>query len=89
MFFWIAASAADIPADHPNGIKTLLANGVCTLFINGKPAVINGLRKLGNPSSWLAVFVVVSFYKIPQFSKELINFIISFISLFARVILNT
>ena len=43
--FYIAESAADIPADSPVGNKTLLADGVSTLFINGKPAVINGLRK--------------------------------------------
>ena len=51
VFFEIAASAADIPADNPNGIKALLANGVNTFFINGKPAVINGLRRLRNPPS--------------------------------------
>ena len=56
MFFWIAASAADIPAGNPNGHKTLLANGVSTFFINGKTAVINGLRKFKNPSSWLVFF---------------------------------
>ena len=42
----MAASAADIPADNPNGNKTLLANGMSTLFTNGKPTVINGLREL-------------------------------------------
>ena len=47
----MAASAADTPADYPNGMKILLANGVSTLFINGKPAVIDGLRKLRNPLS--------------------------------------
>ena len=46
-----AASAVDILADNPNEIKTCLANGVSTRFINGKPAVINGLRKLRNPPS--------------------------------------
>ena len=40
----MAASAADIPADNLDGIKTCLDNGVGTLFINNKPAVINGLR---------------------------------------------
>ena len=44
-FFWTVASVADIHADNPNGNKTLLANGVSTLFINGKPAVITRLRK--------------------------------------------
>ena len=54
IFFWIAASAADIPAGNSNGIKTLLANEVSALFI-GKPAVIKGLRKSRKRSSWLAI----------------------------------
>ena len=66
--------------------KTLLANGVSTFFINDKLAVINGLRKFKNPPSWLVIFLVVSFNKIPLFSKDLITFIISFISLLVRVI---
>ena len=41
----MASSAADIPADNPNSNKTLLARGVSSLFINGKPVVINGTRK--------------------------------------------
>ena len=85
-FFWIAASDADIAADNPNDNKIFLANGVSTLFINGKPAVINGLRKLRIPPSWLAIFLIVPFNKIPLFSKDLITFIISLISLFVRVI---
>ena len=44
MFFWLAAFDADIAADTSNSIKTYLANGVSTLFINGKPAEINGLK---------------------------------------------
>ena len=55
--------------------------------MNGKPAVINGLRKFKNPPSWLVIFLVVSFNKIPLFSKDFVTFIISFISLFIRVIL--
>ena len=39
----IAVSAADIPTDNPNGIKTLLAKGISTFFINGQPTVINFL----------------------------------------------
>ena len=64
-FFWIAASAADIPADNLNGSKTFLASG---------------------PPSWPVIFLVVSFNKIPVFSKDLITFIISSISLFVGVI---
>ena len=80
-FLWIATSGADVPADNPNGNKTFLVNGISTFFINGKPAVINGLRKFKNSSSWLVMFLVVPFNKIP-----LITFRISFISLFVRVI---
>ena len=61
--------------------KTFLTNGVIT----GKPAVINGLRKLKNLPSWLVIFLVVPFYETPLFSKDSILFIISFISLFVRV----
>ena len=49
IFYWIAASVADTAAVNPNGAKTLLANGISTLFINGKPAVINGLKKMRIP----------------------------------------
>ena len=47
----MAASAADIHVDNPNGNKIFLANSVSIFFINGKPAVINGLRKFKNPPS--------------------------------------
>ena len=86
IFFWIAASAADIPADNSNGIKTLLASERGTLFINGKLALINDLRKFRNPPSWMVIFVVVPLNKIPLLSKDLITFITSFISLFVGVI---
>ena len=88
-FFWIAASVAGAAAVNPNGTKALLANGVTTSFINGKSVVINGLRKLRNPASWLLTFLVVPFNKIPLFSKDLISFIVSFILLFATVIPET
>ena len=38
----ILASAADATAINPNGIKTLLANGSSTFFINIKLAFRNG-----------------------------------------------
>ena len=57
-----------------------------TFAINGKPAVINGLRQLRNLSSWLVGFLVVPFNKIPPFSKDLIVFITYLIYLFVRVI---
>ena len=56
------------------------------LFINSKLDVLNGLGKLRNSPYLLVIFVVVSFIKIPLFSKGLIIFIIFFISLFVRVI---
>ena len=56
IFFWIAASDADAATVNPKGTKTLLANYVSTLFINSKPAVLNSLRKLRNPPSWLLFF---------------------------------
>ena len=46
----------------------------------------NGLRKLRNLSSWLVITLVVPFNKMPLFFKDLITFVISFISLFVRVI---
>ena len=45
-FFCIPASAADAAAANPNGIKTLLANGLLTFFINGHPVFNDGPRSL-------------------------------------------
>ena len=57
-----------------------------TIFINGKQAVIIGLRRLRNSPSYLVIFLVVAFKKIPLFSKDLITLIMPFILLFVRVI---
>ena len=46
VFFCIPASAADAAAVNLNGIKTLLANGLITCFINGNPVLDNGPRTL-------------------------------------------
>ena len=46
IFFWIAATVADAAIVHPNGIRTLLANGVSLFFINGKSTFINGPRSI-------------------------------------------
>ena len=62
--------------------KIFLANGVSELFINGKPAVINGLN-FKDLLPWLVAFLVVPFHKIPRFS---IDFLMAFISLSVRVI---
>ena len=45
IFLCIFASAADA-ASNPNGIKTLLANGLITFFINGNPVFNNGPKSL-------------------------------------------
>ena len=57
----MAASIAEAAAVNPKGTKTLLTNGMSTVFINGKPNDINGLRKLENLPSWLVIFLVVLF----------------------------
>ena len=57
-----------------------------TFFIYYKPNIIDGIRKFKNCPYWRALFLVVSFNEIPLFSKDLITFIISFISWFIRVI---
>ena len=82
--FWRAVSIADATVVNPNNTKRFLANDVSTFFIIGKPTEINDLRKLRNSRLWLLIFLVVAFSKTPPFSKELITFIISFISLFVR-----
>ena len=46
IFLCIPASAADAAAVNPKGIKTLLANGLITLFNKGNPVFSNGPRSL-------------------------------------------
>ena len=46
IFLWIAASVADATAVKPNGIKTLLANGLSAFPIKGNPGFSNGLKSL-------------------------------------------
>ena len=53
---WTAASVGDATAVNPNSTKTHLANGLSSLFIDGKPVFINGLTKLRGPPSWLLSF---------------------------------
>ena len=80
IIFWIATSVADADA------ITLLSNGVSTFFINGKSTLVNKARKLSNTPSWLVVFPVVPFNKILLFYKDLLTYIMSFISLFVSII---
>ena len=46
ILLWIAASVADAAAVNPNGIKTLLANGLSTFPIKGNPVFSNGPKSL-------------------------------------------
>ena len=80
----VAATAA--AAVNPKVTKMSLAKGANTFFIKVKPVFTKGPRKLSNPPFWLVTFLVVPFNKIPLFSKELIIFIIFFVSLFVSAI---
>ena len=82
---WIAATVAKSAVVNRNGNRTLLARCVSTLFINAKTAAINDLRKLRNSSTLLVIFLVVRFNKIALFSKDLITFIWTFVSLFVTI----
>ena len=46
IFLWIAASVADVAAVNPNGIKTLLANGLSIFPIKGNPVFTNDIKSL-------------------------------------------
>ena len=46
IFLCIPASAADAAAVNSKGIKTILANGLITFFINGNPLFSNGPSNL-------------------------------------------
>ena len=46
IFLWIAAPVSDAAAVNPNGIKTLVANGLSTFSINSNPAFSNGPKGL-------------------------------------------
>ena len=46
IFLWIAPSVADAAAVNPNGIETLLTNGLSTFLIKGNPVFINGPKTL-------------------------------------------
>ena len=53
-FLCIPASAADATAVNPKGIKTLLANGLITFFINGNIVSTNGaINLLRNPPHFI------------------------------------
>ena len=46
IFLWIAASVADADAVNPNGIKTVLANGLSTFPIKGNPVFSDDSKSL-------------------------------------------
>ena len=49
-FLCITATAADAAAVNPKGIKTILASGSSTFFMNGHPVFNNGpSNPLKNP----------------------------------------
>ena len=53
---WTAVSIADATVVNPNGIKTLLANGLNAFLIKGNPVFSNG------PKSLLEILLVVLFF---------------------------
>ena len=60
MYFWISESATDAIVVNSNGIKTLLANGWITFFINGKSGFSNGPISLPrNPSDCINLYIWV------------------------------
>ena len=46
IFFWMAESVANATAVNPNGIKTLVANDLSTLFNKDNPVISNGQKGL-------------------------------------------
>ena len=56
--FWIVASVADVVVVNPNGIKTLLANGLGTFPVKDNAAFSNGSKSL------LKILLTVLFYVI-------------------------
>ena len=47
----MTGSIAEAAAVNPKATRTLLANGVSTIFIDGKPTDFNDLRKIRNSPS--------------------------------------
>ena len=72
---YIPAPGADAPAVNPNGIQTLVASGLSTLFIKGKPVFSNGSSSLPRNPSYCSILdncVFDNFILIDQlFSKAL------------------
>ena len=63
-FLWIAASVAAAAVNY-NGIKTLLANGLGTLFIKGNPVLSNGPKSISkNPPDCTILLAEEPFVKV-------------------------
>ena len=62
IFICIPGFAADAAAVNPEGITTLLANGVITFFVNGNPVFNNGPSNLSrNPPDCIEYQLNISF----------------------------
>ena len=65
IFLWIAASFAAAAAVNPNGIKTLLANGLSAFPIKGNLVFSNGPKSLPkNPPFvlfYVTEFLIISY----------------------------
>ena len=64
IFLWIAASVVDAAAINPNGIKTLLANGLVTFPIKGNPGFSNGPKSLPKNSPDCTILCIFFLLKI-------------------------
>ena len=65
-----ASTAAAAAAVNPKGIKTLLVNGLITLFINGNPVFSSGANNLPkNPPDWiiLEIWALGSFKSVENY----------------------
>ena len=60
IFLWIAAPVADAGAVNPNGIKTLLANGLSTFLIKDNP-VFSVILKVYLKILQIVIFYVIEF----------------------------
>ena len=58
ILLWIAASVADAAAVNPNGIETLLANGLSTFPVKGIQFLVMVLKV------YLEILLIVLFYAI-------------------------
>ena len=67
IFLWIPGSVADAPSVYPNGIKTLLANGLSKFSIKSNLVFSNGPKSLTKNSpdypilcSWVFYYFILA-----------------------------